>query len=114
MDGVQAACAADTGGVFGRVAAVPALSAEVGGKPAGQNKAPPPPLPADASQPPASSSSQPFHTHPPDCLDILGPLVSVQSPLSHLSERYVLPTEPRGFRRAHSRHRCHSCTQQGG
>ena len=58
MDGDQAACAAGTGGVFGRVAAAPALSAEVGGKPAGQNKAPPPPLPADASQPPASSSSQ--------------------------------------------------------
>ena len=47
-DGLQTACAADTGGVFGGVAAVPSPSAAFGGKPASQNKAPPPPLPADA------------------------------------------------------------------
>ena len=47
-DGMQTACAADTGGVFGGIAAVPSPSATFGGKPASQNKAPPPPLPAEA------------------------------------------------------------------
>ncbi|CAE7405213.1 unnamed protein product, partial [Symbiodinium necroappetens] len=57
-DEPQAACAADTGGVFGGVAAVPAPSAEFGGKQAGQNKAPPPPLPVEAAAPSASGSGQ--------------------------------------------------------
>ena len=39
-DDMPTACAADTGGVFGGIAAVPSSSATFGGKPAAQNKAP--------------------------------------------------------------------------
>ena len=214
-DGLQTACAADTGGVFGGVAAVPSPSAAFGGKPASQNKAPPPPLPADAlgsqasgsgqappqfgtatapgtadpvskkatqkrppvvppsgstdsssttSKPPGAparepqpvrspppkrpsnewgralpsdytgdakgravpvrgaedglpawaplvaADGQPYHTSPPDYWDLTS-VCRVRCPVcfSGMCSRRNL----KGFRRAHSRHRCHSCTQQG-
>ena len=215
-DEMPTACAADTGGVFGGIAAVPSSSATFGGKPAAQNKAPPPPLPATDTGSQAASSGQlppsggnvttrapddpvskkatqkrppvvppssstapssttskppgapardphtarsppppkrpsntwgtalpsdftgdpkgsavpvrgaeaslpawapvvaadglPYHTSPPDYWD-LSSVCRVRCPVcfSGMCSRRNL----KGFRRAHSRHRCHACTQQG-